>query len=145
MYRCMCDVCVCVCACVFFSPWGSLTSITQRSREGRGTVSSRGSVSAFRLRSSNRKARTEVRRGGGAFPLNCRKLSLWSTRVRAHSHPVQKGNILFGKKVNYILAFTYPQCRPHIFGNQRRGRSWGLLHILKHTSNQQHLILPILD
>lgn len=48
----------------------------QRSREGRGTVSREGSESPFRLRSSNRNIRTDARRGGGAWPLNCRKFSL---------------------------------------------------------------------
>lgn len=57
-------------------PCSSLTSMMQRSREGRGRVRRAGSESTFRLRSSERNMRTDASRGGGAWPLNCRKLSL---------------------------------------------------------------------
>lgn len=62
-------------------PCGSLTSITHRSRYGRARVRRAGSESLFRLRSSSKNVRTEARRGGGAWPLNCRKLSLWNTYI----------------------------------------------------------------
>lgn len=57
-------------------PCGSLTSISKRSTKGRGIMSKEGSRSLFLFKSSKRKERTAASRGGGATPLNWRKLSL---------------------------------------------------------------------
>lgn len=79
--------------CTEASPCGSLTVIKQRSRAGTGRVKRAGSESPFLLRSSERNRRSGASRGGGAWPLNCRKLSLWK-QDRRHALNSRGGNII---------------------------------------------------
>lgn len=91
-------------------PCSSLTSMTQRSREGRGRVRRAGSESTFRLRSSERNMRTDASRGGGAWPLNCRKLSL-SNRKEAFLKTCTVLRNVFLEKQNASQDVMYSHIR----------------------------------